>query len=363
MSLTYFPVVTRYDQNIFENNLHCFINPVWSPPTPEMLQKLSVYPYLLCDNGAYEMFKIMNRNRNGKKMERFFVIPGGGIYQNKDGLHLDPFELCKTFGRLKVRCGFTLDYPLVNGSVEEYSDHLYKSFEKAETMFDLQTKFCPETDLLIPLHFSTKDQLHDYFNNMSVLGPDGYAFPVRERTTRGYLMRIAYTLTFLHSKGIKRVHLLGSSKPEIIIICAAALGLGMFDHITFDSSTWRTTRNLIAKILDPETFKQKDIRDLEDFSALLPKELAQQWIDHTKEFSKSELNKLIILSNVLTINRHTQKRLELAKDIEALISFVQEPQNLNSEIAMTIDAIGLLQVGSLRGYRSVENIYDYIWPV
>ena len=46
MSLTYLPAVTRYDKNIIENSTHFLINPVWNPPTPEMLQGLEEYPCL-----------------------------------------------------------------------------------------------------------------------------------------------------------------------------------------------------------------------------------------------------------------------------------------------------------------------------
>jgi len=360
MDLNYYPAVTRYDKIIFENNINCLINPVWSPPTSEILQQLSIYPNLYCDSGGYEIFQIMN---GLSKTKRFFVIPSGGIYRNKDGLFLDPIDFCRTYGRLKVKSGFTIDYPLVDGSAEEYTDHLYKSYENAKIMFDCRPKYCPETDLIIPLHFSSKDQLHDYFGNMSILRPNGYSFPVRERTTWKYLMRIAYTLTFLSSMGVQRVHLLGSSKPEIIILCAASLGLEMFDRITFDSSTWRTSRNFIANILDPENLKQKDIRDLEDFSAQarLPENLDQRYIGRPNDLSRSELNKLIILSNVMTINWYTSKMIDYASDIEELKWYAQKNQNLNPKIAMTMDAIDLLQVGSTRGYGFVEKIYEWIW--
>ena len=196
---------------------------------------------------------------------------------------------------------------------------------------------------------------------MSALEPDGYAFPVRGHTTWNYLMRIAFALTFLNSMGVKKVHLFGSSKPEIIIISAAALCLGMFEQITFDSSTWRTDRNYIANTSDPDTLKQKDIRDLDQFRGRLPADLAQSYLGHSNNLSRRDLNKLIVLSNAEIIKWYTRNMVELAKDIEELKWYAQKCQNLKPEIAMTTDAIDLLQVGSLRGYRTIDEIYDFIW--
>ena len=361
MELIYTPALSSKDLIIFSYIHHCFINMVRSMPSAAMLQNLEIYPNLLCDSGGFQIYKIIFKILNGEKTEKFAIIPGAGIHRRKGVFILDPIDLCEKYGKLYVKCGFTLDFPQVVGSAEEYKDHLFKSYECAEMMFDCRQDFCPDTKLFIPLHFSTKEQLHRYFDKMSTLSPDGYAFPVRDDTSWEYLMRIAYVLSFLHGKGVQRVHMFGSCKPEIIIVGAAAIGLEMFERITFDSSTWDTARNNPPKHLEPNTLKQKDIRGLNVFRPMLPKSLIRKLKGYEKYLPKSYFYKLVVFDNVLNVNRLTQKMTEIAENIDQLKWFVKTSADFEPVSAMLMHAIGLLQKASTEEYKYFEKDFDYIW--
>ena len=361
MGLKYTPALSSKDLIIFENVPDCFINPVRSPPSRRMLTSLETYPYLFCDSGGYQIYKIKYKMLNGEDTERFEVIYGAGIQRYNGVLILDPIDLCEKYGELNVKCGFTLDFPLVVGTSEEYEDHLFRSYECAAKMFDCQQDFCADTDLFIPLHFSTQKQLHIYFNTMSTLNPDGYAFPVRDNTNWEYLMKICYTLSFLHAKGVQKVHMFGSCKPEIIIIGAAALGLQMFQQITFDSSTWDTARNNPPKYLDPGNLRQRDIRDLKTFMPHFPKSFTQKIKGYEKYLPKSYFYKLIGFSNVQTVNHYTKKMVSLAQDVEKLKWFVRTNRDLKSVSPLLMHSIGLLQSASGEKNKCVEEDFEYIW--
>ena len=361
MELIYTPALSSKDLIIFSYIEHCFINIVRSKPSTNMLQRLEIYPYLLSDSGGFQIFKSIFKIINGETTEKFDIIPGFGIHRRNGILILDPIDLCEKYGILDVKCGFTLDFPLVEGSSEEYKDHLIKSYEVAEIMFDCHQDFCPDTQLFIPLHFRTKEQLHRYFDKMSTLSPDGFAFPVRDDTSWEYLMRIAYALSFLHSKGVQHVHMFGSCKPEIIIVGAAAIGLEMFQRITFDSSTWDTARNNPPKHLQPNTLKQKDIRKLEVFRPMLPKSLTQKLKGYEKYLPRSYFYKLILLNNVLNVNRLTQKMTEMAEDIEQLKWFIKISADYKPLRALLLHAIGLLRKASEEGYDYIEEEFEFIW--
>ena len=179
MSLIFTPVLSRKDSWILPHIDHGFINSVRSPPTEEILQGLEQPPDLISDSGGFQIYKAKLGFLNGNETDHAVVIPGAGNRRHKGYQILDPICLCKMYGSLNIRYGFTLDYPIVDGSDEEYIDHLSKSYECAEIMFDCRPQLCPDTNLLIPLQFSTKEQLHNYYAEMSALCPDGYGFPVR----------------------------------------------------------------------------------------------------------------------------------------------------------------------------------------
>ncbi|WP_319405695.1 hypothetical protein [uncultured Desulfosarcina sp.] len=361
MDLKFTPVLSRKDKLIFPYIQHFFINGVRSPPTKAMLQELNAPPCIYSDSGGYQIYLAKDRLMKGKKTNPVVVAPGEGNRQSKGLQIIDPIALCTMYGQLNVVCGFTLDFPIVDGSIEEYTANLSKSYKCAEIMFGCRSRLCPDTDLLIPLQFSTKEQLYNYYTEMSVLCPDGYSFPVRERTNWKYLLRVAFTLMFLHHKGVQIVHMLGSSKPEIIIIGAVAASLNMFHRVTFDSSTWDTARMVPPKYISPDDLTQKDIRRLGSFQAELPKGLVDELGTGKKELPRQDFYKLIPLSNIMTINRYTNKMLELSKDLEELKLFVRKHPHFRRTNEMLIDALNVLQLGLVNGYPFVEKHFEWIW--
>ena len=194
MTLQFTPVLSGKDRWILPYIDHGFINSIRSPPTEAALKELRHPPELMCDSGGFQIYKAKEGILNGNANYHVFVIPGAGNRRYKGYQILDPIRLCEMYGNLDIKYGFTLDYPIVDGSDEEYIDHLEKSCECAEIRCLSVRNFAPDTNLLVPLQFSTKDQLHNYYDEMSGLCPDGYGFPVRGLTSWGYLQRIVYTL-------------------------------------------------------------------------------------------------------------------------------------------------------------------------
>ena len=153
-------------------------------------------------------------------------------------------------------------------------DHLIKSYECAEMMFDCRQDFCPDTQAFYSASFFNRRINCTVISiKCQRLSPDGYAFPVREDTSWEYLMRIAYVLSFLHGRGVRYVHMFGSCKPEIIIVGAAAIGLEMFQRITFDSSTWDTARHNPPKYLGTKYLKTERHSQIKCFQTNASKSL------------------------------------------------------------------------------------------
>lgn len=357
----YTPVVTKNDELIMKYNPDCFINYANNPPTPELLDNLNRNPFLLSDSGGFQIYKSKLKQIEGDNSSRVVVRPGAGYKKRKGLLILDPLELCSTFGTLNVDYGFTLDFPIVTGTDEEYKSHLEESFKWAQFMLHCGQKRCPNTNLLIPLHFSNKEQLHDYFYEMDTLNPEGYSFSVRGLQGSKYLMKVTYILTFLYSEGVKKVHILGTSTPEIIVVEAAALALKMFQQVTFDSRTWANSHGILSKQLLQNSFRQIDMRDLKKYHLLLPNDLSYQIEDYMGILPHSYINKLLQLSNVRQINLFTHKMANMALDIDRLKNYVLTDEAFGKKGRKVKDALNLLQFGYLKGYKAVEKYYNRIW--
>jgi hypothetical protein len=287
------------------------------------------------------------------------VIPGVGIKNRKDIIVIDPIDLCRCYGKLDIKFGFTLDHPITDiASISECNERLENSYSWATLMFDVRKELCPNTEFLIPLQFVTKQQLHRYFQKMESLNPDGYAFPVRGRLNFAKIINIASTLSFLHSKQVTKVHMLGNSRKEVIIIAAATVGLKMFNQLSFDSRTWNTgnfnTRNII---IDPETLRQNKIGPGEKINLFVPRTL----LDSQSLCDPKYFKKFLLLHNAFAISEYAKNLSEIATDISSL-KYHLSSLKLNDQMSERIlSAIDVLETYSQRGYSYIEKWLSWIW--
>ena len=215
------------------------------------------------DSGGFQI-----ANTEGGDEKRCIVKIGAGIQIRKNLTIIDPIDLCRQYGKLDIRYGFTLDHPFWdNTDPRNFSKRLDDSYTWAKLMFTERTRRCPRTEFLVPLHFRTKTQLDTYFKKMSPLKPEGYAIPAFKKRTLNDIIKISYTLSFLRHKGVKKVHILGNSNRVIIAIMAAAISLKMFEMISFDSRTWNNAT---------KRFKKNKSSENEDYFYINPKTLEAQ---------------------------------------------------------------------------------------
>ena len=296
MGLYFTPVLNNDDDIILKHHQYCFFNPAYSPPKPEKLKKLQIEPEIYCDSGGYQLYSLNEDYFAGKGDKGCKVIVDGGIHK-KDGVQiLDPKSICRKFKELNVMYGFTLDYPLSKNATEkEYKEKLLDSFKWAKIMFEHRELLCPETNLLIPLHYLNKDHLIEYYNMMAVLNPFGYAIPVR-RTNNWYdFTKVAYCLCFLQNNGVRVIHLFGSCRAEIIVLGAAAIGLKMFMQISFDATSWRTIWG--PKCYDPKTLSPQATPDTKSMIGLLYKLCEELKINYSLKLASSK-NDIVLFYNV-----------------------------------------------------------------
>ena len=365
MSLIHAPVVTGNKDLILEYYSHCFFNPTNFVPRLDFTERIQVISEFFSDSGGYQIYSINQNRIDGFTEKQCVVIPGVRTRNSVKHLIIDPIDICRKYGKLNIVYGFTLDYPLSDNSTEkEYSYKLEKSYTWAKLMFRYRHDLCPNTNLLIPLHYISKDQLHAYYNKMSSLKPNGYAFPVRGRDSfKGYIW-IVCSLCFLHHKGVDQVHMFGSARPEIIIIGAAAIGLNMFKQLSFDARTWNTVsfNSGIVYYFDPETLKRKSIQKDTYIDILMPNHLLKRINRKEVPLTKTFKKRIIMLHNVLAIDHYTRKMVARSKNIDDLKRFIATQSNFSQKKQdRLIMAIKILEESKKKGYGFIEKWLQWIW--
>jgi queuine/archaeosine tRNA-ribosyltransferase len=352
--LIYVPVSTGSDCLINEYHPHTLFNPIRQ--NFDTLKKIvrTDKAENFADSGGLQLISYENDPEKSA-----IVIPGVGIKNRKDIIVIDPIDLCRCYGKLNIKYGFTLDHPISDiASVSECNERLENSYGWAALMFDVRKELCPNTEFLIPLQFMTKPQLHKYFEKMESLNPDGYAFPARGKINFAKSINIACTLSFLHSKQVAKVHMLGSSRREVIIIAVATVGLKMFNQLSFDSRTWNTANfNRKPIKIDSADLNQKKINPGEKVNLSLPRKLLENLSLYDPQYFK----KLLLLHNAFAISEYAKNLSEIATDISSL-KYHLSSQKLNGQMPERIlAAIDVLETYSQRGYSYIEKWLSWIW--
>ena len=144
-----------------------------------------------------------------------------------------------------------LDFPLrkVKDPYEqpkEFRAKIGKNLKWAGQTAVLHQKLNVSSQLLIPLQFYTLENLKRLLDGLKGVPFDGVCMPLRHQTPR----LTSEFLLEIHRRGIKVVHLLGSSSFRNITL-AAWFATHCFDSVSFDSASWRLIAERGMGYLDP----------------------------------------------------------------------------------------------------------------
>jgi hypothetical protein len=355
LRLIYTPVSTDNRNLVNQYHPHCLFNPIRQTPHMKSSPENAEY---FADSGGYQIYQCKDDPK-----KRCLVLPGFGIGTHGNLLIIDPLDLCARFRAIGIKYGFTTDHPLSDSPSEgEFDQNLERSFLWAALMFENRSKLCPQTELFIPLHFSTPHELLTYYERMSQLHPKGYAFPVRGNFNLIWILKIAWTLCFLASRGVTKIHLLGSSRREIIILGAAALGLGMFDQISFDSTTWNTL--LFDKrpiYFDPTTMKAARVVGQFEVELLLPIQVMKTHPFGGAETSQSGGEKLLMLHNAFAISSYADNMAKRARSPNAFKTYIRNEPHLRRLKTNLLLAINALEESTRKGFDFIVSALEWIW--
>lgn len=363
--LIYGPVIGLSERPVLKHYAYKFHNATKERNKALEGPKSEMEQYFFCDSGGFQIYKIEKDRRKNKATKRWDIIPGVGTKNNSKRLIIDPIDVCRVYGRMRIKYGFTVDVPFCGDAThQEIKDNCHQSFKWAELMFRFRKKYCPKTNLLIPLHYRSKQELYDSFNMMSTLNPEGYAIPVRNTDNYDDFVKLAYSMCYLHYKGVEIFHMLGSSRAEIIILGATAIALNMFDQVSFDSISYNTAiyenPNYLPKYFEPKTLKAIKISG-DQRTLILPKKIKDKVLRQEEGTSFDSRKYLILLHNIMATQEYAREMVKCAQSITRLKRYVNSQGHLSEERDRLTVAVDLLSKTVSKGYPFIDSWYDYLW--
>jgi tRNA-guanine family transglycosylase len=186
----------------------------------------------ILDCGGYTIF-IYERDKIN-----FISDPALPIIKNNNLLNLAPIHVIQSALYLKPYIVMALDYPINFADGPAAMDIEFKKKVGYNIMWawecaELKEKYNLESMLFLPIQAFNINQFKQYWKHVKDIKPDGVSLPVRHLT----LKEVALFLMYFYQIGIKRVHLLGSTTPQAIIL-SAFFAKHFFEFISLDSTSW-----------------------------------------------------------------------------------------------------------------------------
>lgn len=152
-----------------------------------------------------------------------------------------------------------LDWPIrkVKGNIQkelEFHNKLRFNVPWAFESFAWKNALIPDAQYFQPLQCYTLEHLNIFLNEIRGVQFDGVSMPVRTLKPA----ELALFLVNFYQRGIKRVHLLGTSSFPNIVICAYA-AWNLFEWVSIDSTTWRFAADKESYI-SPLNLSRTDLR-------------------------------------------------------------------------------------------------------
>lgn len=368
--LTLVPVMNPSDKKALEHSRACMINPKYPFTSPKDITVLASKEMVFSDSTGYQALLAFPTAR--RVVLGLVARPRNAKGEAKDEvLFLNPLYNCQENTRTHTTTGFLVDYPTIPENVPDTpmdSDEVYdwklRMSQKARDLtLPLAARLCPETDLAIALQPRFMDELESYFDAMSVPEVKMYGFPTRSKGP----LEIAYVLSFLHSRGVTMVHMLGSSAAIKIMVLAAAAGLGMFDRITFDSNTWQAYFGGKRHFLDHETLRRMPRRGNKPGKMFTDARLKLLLDEYGGDFDRflagleppedATVKEWVGIYNIRVIESFAGRMLHLARE-NTLADYVEDcwlPQKRKTEV---LQAIEMLRISAEQGHAAAVDFYD-----
>jgi hypothetical protein len=181
-------------------------------------------------------FQILEAQRKGKILTFDSNRP---MKHTAKYLNLSPEHVMRAAAIHQVPIAIGLDFPIrkLKGDVQQQLEFFKKkprNVQWAYESFAWKNALIPGALYFQPIQCYNLEHLDIFLNDIAGVLFDGVSMPIRNLRPAA----LALFLVSFYQRGIRRIHLLGTSNFENIAICAYA-ARNMFEWVSLDSTSWR----------------------------------------------------------------------------------------------------------------------------
>ena len=209
----------------------------WKTSEKDILNLLKEHrPKLkVLDSGGAQVYRVMAGK--SKTFKTFVSDKTKPVYFGKT-LNLSPYHLKDAALKIHADIVMALDFPLQPEKNPKLKDKAYKdsidmNVQWARESIMLRNEYFPNAQIFLPFQGFKLDHVDHFLNRISPLRFDGLSLPTRAFSTEEI---IVFLMKFKESN-IKKVHVLGSSRFDLLCILAYLTHHDYFDFLSFDSGT------------------------------------------------------------------------------------------------------------------------------
>jgi hypothetical protein len=209
--------------------------------------------HLLGDSSG---FQILMGEEKGKLMT---FDPDQPMKNTAKFLNISPQQVMEANAIHQPDIVIGLDWPIRKFESEvqkqlEFYDKLRFNVPWAFESFAWKNALVPHAQYFQPLQCYSLDHLGIFLNDIRGVDFDGLSMPIRTLKPA----ELALFLVSFYQRGIKRVHLLGTSSFPVIAMCAYA-AWNLFEWVSLDSTTWRFAADK-ESFINPLDLSRTDVR-------------------------------------------------------------------------------------------------------
>jgi queuine/archaeosine tRNA-ribosyltransferase len=241
-----------------------------------------------------------------------------------------------------------LDWPIgelseVPNPEQEFYRKLEFNIKWARETASLREKHCPHIQLFIPVQCYTLNQFEIFWNSIKGIEFSGLSLPIRNLGDP----ELALFLFSFHKKGVRKVHLLGTSKFSAIAL-AAYFARHFFEWVSSDATTWfRQARH--QKYLNPYDLSARYLGSEEVIDESLPMNCQcpscrNRTFTDIKNLPYPDKHNLLGRHNFYATEKITKEMFEEAKTWPTLERFLRQCGRRAGEKAELIRCLSMIDL-------------------
>jgi hypothetical protein len=302
----------------------------------EIITKNNI-PITILDSGGMQIFGV---NTGNSKKWKDYDPDGSKQCSIGKTLHLAPEHVGEALSRIP---GFShcmaLDDPVLpSNDPFECERNFYKKIQRnvdfAIKTVEIRNDKFQKVKVFMPMQCQSLDHFDIMWERVNTIGLDGVSVPARCFKKTSKLLPIIRRFI---DAGIDGMHILGSSRLEIVALIGFLAKKGCFSHLAFDSSTWLAAANN-GRVVTPYSLKNiraSDGRYTETIAALMELDpiYSEYGLQNFQLMSQKEQTRQLRTLNYWAISKTKHDIFENSDSVESLCTFLEAQDVHESDIS------------------------------